>query len=433
MPKSSKIPAVRFNLKSHDSQNQDSEILIVLVFRYSGKRLVWSTGEKVKPRYWNAGRAKYTNRHPEYSELNSRLNHLEELTKEIFKENDFGKITVQNFKEELEYRSGKKDRPTDPSKLIPSLFEFIENYIQKRKQEPNAKINTLKKFPTAFNHLKSYANEKGITLGYDDIDWNFKKDFSNWLYSPPRNHSINTAAKTFKIIKQLLREAYRLNYHQNHIVNDREFGIKQVKVKNKVRLSSEELEMLRDLDLSGNGKLERVRDLFLIGCYTGLRFSDWNKIKREHIKEHGEVELLEIITQKTGTKVVIPFLPELEDILRKYNYVLPKISNQKFNKYIKEVCKLALENHKFLRVYSEGGIKKNENIEKWKKISSHAARRTFATNFYEMGVPTAYLMQITGHSSEKQFFEYIDMDGEKLALQFVLEVAKRQKEQRIKK
>lgn len=428
MPKSSKIPAVRFNLKSHDSKIQDSEVLIILVFRYLRKRLVWSTGEKVKPRYWNSGRAKYTNRHPEYSELNSRLNELEELTKNIFKENGFGKISIQDFKQELAYRSGKQERPIDSSKQIPSFFEFIEDYISKRNQEPNAKINTLKKFPTAFNHLKTYATEKGIKLDYDDIDWNFKKDFSNWLYSPPRNHSINTAAKTFKIVKQFLREAYRLGYHKNDIVNDKGFGIKQVKAKNKVRLSFEELDKLRNLDLSDNEKLARVRDLFLVGCYTGLRFSDWNKIQREHIKMHEGVELLEVITQKTGTKVIIPFLPELEDILKKYNYNLPKISNQKFNEYIKQVCKLALKDRKFLRVYSEGGIQKDETIEKWKKISSHAARRSFATNFFEMGHRIVGLMQITGHSSEKQFFEYIDLDGDKLALQF----AKRRKEQRMK-
>lgn len=431
MPKAGKVPAVRFNLKSHNATEQNLETLISLVFRYHGKRLVYSTGEKVKPKYWDGQKAKYTKNHPEYVDLNQRLNSLEKLAIDIFREFDFGNISIADFKKELSYRSGKEERPETKSK-IPTYFEFIEQFIENRKVQTNAKRGTWKKFQTVFNHLKSYSEEKEKPLNYEDIDWHFKQDFENWLYSPPRNHAINNAAKIFQVSKQFMYESHRLGYHTNTIFQDKGFGIKRVKVKNKIRLSFEELELLLDLDLSNDNRLERVRDLFIVGCYTGLRFSDWCKIKPENIIEEDGIEMLELMTGKTKTEVIIPFLPELKEVLVKYNYQLPKISIQKFNDYIKEVCKIALEDRKFLRIYSEGGKVHDEKIEKWKKVSSHAARRSFATNFWETGIPAAVLMQITGHGSEKQFFEYIDVDKYELAKRFAKQVALKQRMRHLK-
>ena len=227
-----------------------------------------------------------------------------------------------------------------------------------------------------------------------------------------------------------MKEAHRKGLHNNTIFQEPDFGLRRVKVKNKVRLSFAELEALSvKLDLSNNRRLEKVRDLFIVGSYTGLRFSDWHKIRREQIILKGGAELLEIMAQKTSEPIVIPLLPELKTVLTKYDYQLPRITIQKFNEYIKEVCQLAISDSKFFRIYSEGGRVHSEKIEKWKKVSSHAARRSFATNFWELGIPAPILMQITGHATEKQFFEYIDVNQYEVAKRFAQEVALRREEQ----
>lgn len=431
MPIAGKIPAVRFNLK--DTTNPDTDTLVYLFFRYNNNRLKYSTGEKVKPGYWDGHRAKYTKKHPGYSDLNSRLNDWENLTKEIFKEYDFGNISVKDFKLELDYRSEKKQRPIAEKEKVPTLFKFIEDFISEQQNQPNGKRGTWKKYITVDNHLKTFANEKKIQLDYDNIDWHFRKDFLNWLYEAPRNHSINNAAKIFEVIKQFMQESYKLRYHNNLTFLEKGFGVKRVKTKNKVRLDFTEIKQLMDLDLSDNTRLDKVRDLFIVGCYTGLRFSDWHKVNRGNIIIDDADELLEILTQKTGQLVYIPCLPELKAVLEKHDYNLPKISSQKFNDYIKEVCELATIDTKFLRIYSEAGTVDNERIEKFKKVSSHCARRSFASNFYDMGIPAYVLMQITGHTTEKQFFEYIDIDPKKLAKRFASEVKMAKKKRHLKK
>lgn len=414
MPRAAKIPDVKFNLKN--ISDLDKPTLIYLFFRYKGKRLKYSTGEKVKPRLWDGHQAKYTRKHPEYVEVNSRLNTLKEITIQIFKDFDFGNLAIDEFKKEIKIRTGQIS--LEPEKKNPSLFEFIDQYIKdKIKEGGEPKRSTWKKFITVQNHLINYAKEKDIQLNYNNIDWHFRKDFVNWLYSEPRKHAINNAAKIFEVIKQFMQESFKLRYHENKTFNEKGFGVKRVKTNNKVRLDFDELNQLRFLRIESK-MLDKVRDLFIVGCYTGLRFSDWHKVNSKNIKIKEGVELLEILTKKTNQRVYIPCLPELKTILKKYNYQLPTISAQKFNDGIKEVCRLASIDTKFLRIYSEGGTVDNERIEKWKKVSSHAARRSFASNFYNLEIPPFILMQITGHTTEKQFFEYIDVDQEKLALKF---------------
>ncbi len=425
MPKQAKIPNVRFNLKSHDKDyDSNIDILIILVFRYKGKKLVWSTGEKVKPKYWNQekGRAKNVKNHPEYVDMNQRLNKLEEITINIFKKNDFGKIEPKDFKNELSYESGNLDRPN----LNPTLFQFIEQYINELRTK-NPDVSTWKKFRTIYNHLEQFSKEQKKELNYEDIDWRFKNEFEQWLYDSPRNHSINNASKNLQVVKQLLYESKRLGYHTNNTFEEKGFNIRRTKTKNKVRLTFNELNQLMEFDLSTNPRLEKVRDLFIVGCYSGLRFSDWCQIRKEHIHEEDGIEFLEIMTMKTKEPVIIPFLSELKVIMEKYNYLLPIITIQKFNTYIKEVCELAISDSTFLRIYSESGRELSETIEKWKRVSSHAARRSFASNFWEEGIIAPMLMQITGHATEKQFFEYIDVDRRKLAKQFAKEVALKRK------
>jgi integrase len=185
-----------------------------------------------------------------------------------------------------------------------------------------------------------------------------------------------------------------------------------------IYLNEEELNEIYSLDLSENPRLERTRDLFIVGCWTGLRFSDFTAIKKVNIKG----EFIHIRTSKTKEKVVIPIHWTIKEIMNKYegiydNSLPPAISNAKMNKYIKEVGELCTSKLHTIetQTITKGGIERTKSCKKFELISTHTARRSMATNLYEQLVPTLTIMQITGHKTEKAFLKYIKTSKEKHA------------------
>lgn len=411
MPKVKGIPKVRFTLFS--TKEPKSPTYINLYFHYHGKRLKYYVGEKVCPEAWDftKQRARANAKYPENTDVNITLNDLEKHTVAIYRETNFGQIEPDAFRAELDKRMGYAPGPNDQPKA-PALFDFIPAYIEEKKAGLPA---TRRKIQSIFHHLKQYAQERARNLDYSGIDHAFFADFKAWLHAPPRNHSTNHAAKVVSVLKQFMREAQRRGYHAK--TDYQGFAIKKTKT-TKIALSFDELEQLYVLDLSGNTRLEKVRDLFLIGAYTGLRFSDFTRIRPEHIEQAGDKTILTITTQKTGETVSIPLLPIPAALLSKYDYRTPGISNQKMNDYLKELGQLAGMTGKMFVTNTAGGKRNEQILEKWEKLTTHVARRSFATNFYRDGVPAAVLMKITGHTTERQFMQYIAIDGKMNALHF---------------
>ncbi|WP_425420144.1 site-specific integrase [Phaeodactylibacter xiamenensis] len=424
-----KIPTPRYQIIN---RRPNGQCLIQLRFNINGRRTHFSTSINIETKHWNPKRQRVKQvrgKEDEHRDINQRLERFAEIAQEIFVDYDYGRdLTPELFKEQMAIRCGRIE---DPNAKATNLFQFAEQFIKAEQTKPNAKRGTWKKYLTVFNHLREFAAEHGKdTLGFSDIDWQFRNDFINWLYSPPRSHSQNNAAKILAVTKQFMREAEKRGLHSNRIYTQKGFGLRRVKTKGKVRLTFEELEALAELDLTDTPHLEHTRDLFLVGCFTGARFSDWHKMSRENIIEDPEGQLIQILTEKVRNRVVVPVFPVLAGILEKYNYQLPEMEIQTFNRNIKTVCKIALKDSRFQRIYSEGGDTKTEIVDKWERVSSHAARRSFASNFWEAGIRLALIMQITGHGTEKQFFEYIDISQEEAARQFAkeaLEVLKKRK------
>lgn len=408
----------RINLRK--KLKTDKTGYLFLIYRYNARTLVYAIGETVEIKYWNTktSRTVFNKKYGQkYIDINQKLNELQSAAIEIYKTNN--NISIEDFKLELDYINGKKKRPSDDDDKI-SLMDFIQNYIDERQNENNPQRGTWKKFITLQSHLSDFAKDKN-ELNWNDINWKFRSDFINWLYAPPRNHSQNTASKIIKNLKQVLNEATKRKINTNLTFKEAGFSIQTVKTKNKIRLTFNEINQLMQHNYKRMA-LERTRDLLVVGCFTGLRYSDWSKVNKSNVITDQGIELLEVMTEKTNTVVVIPFLPELKQILEKYDYKLPKLSLIKFNAQVKEVIKEAGIDNKFMRIYSKAGQIKTERIEKWQKASSHAARRSFATNFYDLGIPVILLMQITGHTTEKQFFEYIDVNQYEMAKKFAREV-----------
>jgi integrase len=166
---------------------------------------------------------------------------------------------------------------------------------------------------------------------------------------------------------------------------------------------------LSKLDFTGNKKYETVRDLFLIGCYTGMAYVDYSDIKKEHISG----DFLKYKRQKTGVQVTLYIKPELRTILEKYNYHLPKsYSNQKTNEYLKEIGKLVPE-LKLMIEHSQtvGGKTVHTIVPKYTLLTSHTGRRSYATNEYLFETPVQSIMATTGHKTEKSFMKYIRLSS----------------------
>jgi len=176
------------------------------------------------------------------------------------------------------------------------------------------------------------------------------------------------------------------------------------------------LKKLYDLDLSDNKPHEIVRDVFLAGCYTAQRYSDYSRISMSNIKEIRGRKVIEIIQKKTGRKCYIPIRPELDAILKRYNYTLPKTFEQKVNEGIKKIADKAKITELIQTETNKGGMIVKNSIPKCELIKTHTARRTGCTLMYLAGIPAIDIMKISGHQTEKEFLKYIRVTGEQTAV-----------------
>ena len=143
----------------------------------------------------------------------------------------------------------------------------------------------------------------------------------------------------------------------------------------------------------------------MVSAWTGLRFGDVTRITKDNIEDN---EFINITQSKTGDPVVIPLHWTVKYMLDKYGGELPKpISNQKFNDYLKELCRIVGIKDEVHKSITIGGKRISKKYEKWQLVTAHAGRRSFATNLYKQGFPALSIMQITGHQSEKSFLKYI--------------------------
>ena len=436
MPKVLGTPTPRFHLHAPSKK----ESVLIMAFRWHNEatatnyRLRYFVGLRVLVKDWDLAKQRvkfaklesYTDQAGQYDHINKRLDALSEKTVAIWRDHK-GIMTPEDLALELDYFAGKKIRP-DTGRTA-TFQDFLTAYVLERKNAAAAKRGTWKILHTWSSHLNAYATDRGITLDFDSFTWEFLNDFKNWLCAPPRSHGQNYISKGIDVVKQFLREAERRHLHTN--TTYRGFSVAKEKT-TKSGLSFDELGALYNLDLTNNKRLEKVRDLFLIGCYTGLRYSDFTRIRPEHITEEDGQKFLSITTQKTGTLVDIPLFPQAELLLRKYDFHPPGISNVKMNEYLREVGQLAGLDDTFLIVRTVGGKRQETLHSKWEVLTSHVARRSFATNFFLLGIPAAMLMKITGHATERQFMAYIAVDGKRNARLLAKEVAFRMEQRTLR-
>lgn len=387
---------------------------ILLYVSYNNIRLTkFPTGETIEPQFWDAKtqRAKQTKKLPTHPEFNARLSKIEStaenLLRQYMNDNDQQPPTVEVYRELLNNALNKtpaKQQPLD-------LFGFIESFLKEYETRINTKTGkpitktSLRVYRQSLRVLKEFkAKEyKNRPFSFAQIDYLFYTQFQQFLIK--ENFATNTIGKHIRTLKTFFLEAKERGLMPN-------FSTKKFKAVSEqsdtIYLNQSEINALFELDLSQNQRLEKVRDLFLVGCWTGLRFSDFTRIKKENI----DGEFIEITTQKTGEPVVIPIHPQVEAIMKRYEGATPNslpnpISNQKMNDYLKELGQLAGFDETVSVGMTKGGIKQTVNHFKWEMITTHTARRSFATNQYLAGLPAETIRKITGHRTESAFIKYI--------------------------
>ena len=207
-----------------------------------------------------------------------------------------------------------------------------------------------------------------------------------------------------------MNEAVDRGVTKNTEYRNKRFKVIEEQV-DKIYLKEDELLKIYQLDLSKHQRLIKVRDLFIVACYTGLRFSDLIQLRPENIVNDGRQ--FRIKTEKTGEIVQIPIHKYVRQILNAYDYQLPTaLSNQKMNDYLKEIGEIAGIDNTIITSLTRGGKTENTISKKYELITTHTARRSFASNAYLSNMPSISIMKITGHKTEKSFLKYIRISQE---------------------
>ncbi|MCA6440229.1 MAG: site-specific integrase [Chitinophagaceae bacterium] len=397
------MPSIPFFLKEPKSKE---ETLIYLIYQYGGKRLKYSTGQKLLPKFWNSSnhRVKETKLFKDYGEFNALLDNIESCVNNTHRKllNDGIEPTPDRLKVFLDELLQKNN--TAEKNKQETLLEFIPQYIE----SSSKMFNTKKQYKTAYKQLLDYQIARKAPVCFDTIDLNFYDDFFKFLIE--RGYSNNSIGTIVKNVKVFMNEAVERGLTTNLQFKNKRFKVIEENT-DAVYLTIEELKKILALDLTGNTRLDKVRDLFLIGCYTGLRFSDLIQLKDDNLIANGTQ--VKIRTAKTNEVVIIPLNSAVKSILTKYDGVPPQIiSNQKMNAYLKELGQLAKLDNEVLMTSTKGGARKSESYKKHELVTVHTARRSFATNAYLGGVPTISIMKITGHRTEKSFMKYIKISQE---------------------
>ena len=415
-----KTPEVRFTLKEPKSK---TATLIRAVYRYNKKKLVYSTQHKILPKHWEKKKQLPRISYKFYNELKGDIDSIQTAIVEVYKENKPKNNT--EFRDKLNIKLGRSE---DQGPATQTFLQFVEDLIERKKNKKDVKPNTIKRYVSIKNKLINFQKQSGKPLNYDDISYSFRDHFTQWLYEKTSTKSQNTVNKDLSMIKVLMEQAHKERLHSNLIFKEKDFNVKTVKT-TKVALEEKEVEKLYKFK-NFKSKLfkekgitplfaKKVRDWFLVSCYSSLRWGDFTKIKPDNLVEIKGDKYLHTWTEKTNEEVYIPINQKLITILNKYDFQSSSFSSQRFNEAIKVVCDAAGIRSKVIMISSDKGEIKSESVRKCDVISAHTGRRTWASINYSKGFPILLLMQVTGHTKESTFLSYIGISKKKMAIKLM--------------
>jgi len=330
--------------------------------------------------------------------INIKLNDYESLVMELFDEYEHYP-TVEKFRDDLLARIVLPEKPQ-------SIFERFDEYIATSIRKKSWVAGTTKRVKGCKNHL--YKFDSNIT--FQDLTEAKLLSFVEYQQGLPLVNT--TIQKTMKILASFLNWATKEAYNKNDAYKTFDLELKGTsgKANKAIALSWDELMTIYHLNISETKNyLKHVRDVFVFQCFTGLRYSDVFNLRRYNIKS----DKIEIVTVKTDDRLTIPLndysraiLAKYQDINFKDEKVLPVITNQKMNEYLKELGELAgfTEKETIVRYIGEKAI--TTVLPKSELLSTHMGRRTFISLGYYFDIPYQIMAQFSGHSGETMQGKY---------------------------
>lgn len=385
---------------------------------FASQRIEFTTGYRIDVAKWDGDKQRVKNGctnklKQSASEINAALLGYYTELQEIFKRFEVAEImpSPAEVKEAFNNRHGQNEKTelasADTSNVPSNFYEAFDDFVRVCGRQNDWTHSTFEKFAAVKNHLKNFRSE----LSFDFFDEEGLTEYVQYLREV-REMRNSTIGKQLSFLKWFLRWSFKQGMHSNNAYDAFKPKLKDTQ-KKIIFLRWEELNKLREFKIPPTKQaLERVRDVFLFQCFTGLRYSDVFNLRRSDIKgDH-----IEVTTVKTSDSLIIELNDHSRAILEKYKDVefendraLPVITNQKMNDYLKELAELAEINEPVRQTYYKGNERIDEVTPKYALLGTHAGRRTFICNALALGIPPQVVMKWTGHSDYKAMKPYIDI------------------------
>lgn len=427
------------------STKDKANLHLRLLYRYNDNDFVFGANTKfeVLKDYWNENhiidkKTKKIKGTKEVSILNKRLEVNNELNKiENHVLNAFNTVSIDEVnKEWLQTQIDYYYNPPQEAEQLPTgLLKYFDYFIEAKKNEITN--GTQKKYNVTKHLLERYQKTKSTQIKIADVNDKFKVDFEN--YCLKNNYALNTISKDLRTIKTVCNHARYNGISTSHQLD--KIKTPQHKTE-KIYLTFEELTKIENIDKRRlNDNYDNAKDWLIISCYTGQRISDFMRFNKSMIRYEKNKQgilkpFIEFTQVKTNKVMTVALHPKVIEILEKRNDDFPKIiSDAKYNLYIKQVCRIAgitdvIKGSRLTEINNEDktekkAINKDEvkqfrkevgMYKKWELITSHIGRRSFATNFYGT-IPTTHLKNVTGHSTEAMFLNYLGKSNKDLAME----------------
>lgn len=297
-----------------------------------------------------------------------------------------------------------------------AFFKHLEEYVSIKKKKGAPGSATV--FDSMVLHLEAFEKHRNETISFNSLDFCFYEDLVDFLtydYVIPRRRielkglKVNSIGKTIKNFRMFIKDRVRRKMIPAIDLTDYKIPEEE---SDAIYLSYEEIGKMYHLDLTDRPELIPYRDLFVLACLTGLRFSDFSVLEPSDLQQ----DMLYKKQEKSVHWVVIPMRKEAKEIFTKqFKEQIPSLSNVRFNELVKVIGNLAGINRPVKFSYKKGNKMIEEKKPKYEWITSHTARRSFCTNEFLKGTPVLLIMKISGHKREKDFYRYIRIDPREAA------------------
>lgn len=406
-----------------ESRKKDGEPIVENVpirmrVNFASQRIEFTTGYRIDVAKWDGDKQRVKNGctnklKQSASEINAALLGYYTELQEIFKRFEVAEIVPspaevkEAFNNRYEQNEKTELASTDMSNAPSNFYEAFDDFVRMCGRQNDWTHSTFEKFAAVKNHLKNFRSE----LSFEFFDEEGLTEYVQYLREVKEMRN-STIGKQLSFLKWFLRWSFKQGMHSNNAYDTFKPKLKDTQ-KKIIFLTWEELNRLREFKIPPTKQaLERVRDVFLFQCFTGLRYSDVYNLRRSDIKgDH-----IEVTTVKTSDSLIIELNKHSKAILEKYQEVefehdkaLPVITNQKMNEYLKELAELAGINEPVRQTYYKGNERIDEVTPKYALLGTHAGRRTFICNALALGIPPQVVMKWTGHSDYKAMKPYIDI------------------------